>query len=106
MAHAPFNLSLCLQVNERRMAQEGIRQELNILYTCSLSASVSEGRNGLSMPGRRDELLAALTGFVIVWRIAEHEGLRCQPVALNPSGPNGGLQPNVYLFNATGFSFI
>lgn len=42
MAHAPFNLSLCLQVGERRMAHRVIQQELNILYTCSLSPSVSE----------------------------------------------------------------
>lgn len=89
MAHAPFNLSLCLQVDERRMAHRVIRQELNILYTCSLSPSVSErGTERTVSAFTLEELLAALTGFVIVWKIAEHERLKCQPVALNPSCPN------------------
>lgn len=42
MAPRSFNLPLCLRVDERRMAQGWIQQELNVLYTCSLSPSVSE----------------------------------------------------------------
>ena len=62
------------------MAQGGIQQELNVLYTCSLSPSVSEEGTGRTVNAVTfGEGLLASTGRVIVWRIAER--LKRQPVA-------------------------
>lgn len=68
------------------MAQGGIQQELNVLYTCSLSPSVSEKGTDWTVNAFT---LEGDAGLDLAWRIAECEQLKCQPVALNAEALQG-----------------
>lgn len=107
MAHAPL-ICLCVCKSTRgEWHKEGSSKSLMYFAHAAYPPQyLRKGQNGLSMPSHWEEPLAALSWFVIMWRIAEREQLKCQPVALNPSCPNYGLQAYFHPFNCTVVSFI